>query len=174
MNLRLQIEESIGATLVFCAYVITANIGLAINSVTHYASAVWPPTGIAIAAVVIGGKKMAIPIGLAAYVVNFQIDHSVIVATSIACGNSLEAITGAWMVSQLKTFDWTFNNAKQTIKFATTVVLVSTLISCTIGTSILLLNGIIIILKILILFYLLYFSITIYYRANETHTHTDY
>src|SRR4030095_897508 len=56
--------------LVILAYVVAAEVGLRFASIPPYVTLVWPPAGIALAAVVLWGWRMAPAIGLAAFIVN--------------------------------------------------------------------------------------------------------
>jgi integral membrane sensor domain MASE1 len=51
-------------------YVGTATLGLSLHAVGGFATAVWPPTGLALVALVLGGYPLWPGIALGAYLVN--------------------------------------------------------------------------------------------------------
>src|SRR5205085_2941474 len=78
-------------------YVGTARIGLLIDPVARLATAVWPPTGIALAALLICGPFMAPLVALAAFLVNLWAGAPLLAGCLIAVGNMLEAVVGAFL-----------------------------------------------------------------------------
>jgi len=82
----------------FCAfaiYVATALIGLALDPVGGFATLVWPPTGIALAALVRGGPGLWSAVAAGAFVANLWSGAPLLAAAGIAVGNTLEALLGA-------------------------------------------------------------------------------
>ena len=87
------------AAIYFCA----GKLGLSLAYVHASASAVWPPTGIAFAALLLWGYRLWPGIFLGAFLVNIttpsQVDGawSIAIGSSllIAVGNTLEAVCGA-------------------------------------------------------------------------------
>jgi len=55
-------------------------------------SAVWPPTGLAIGALLVGGYRLWPAILLGAFVVNVTTAGSIATSLGIAVGNTLEAL----------------------------------------------------------------------------------
>src|ERR687888_357457 len=74
--------------------------GLALASVHPSATAVWPPTGIAIAAGLLLGPGAWAVVFLAAFFVNVTTAGTVATSLGIAFGNMLEAILGARAVAR--------------------------------------------------------------------------
>src|SRR5262245_13763471 len=83
----------------FVAYVATARFGLSLASVNPSVTPVWPPTGIAIAAVLLIGRPAWWPTFLAAFLVNVSTTGSILTSIGIAFGNTLEAIVGAYAIA---------------------------------------------------------------------------
>jgi signal transduction histidine kinase len=79
-------------------YVATAKLGLKMDAVSGFATLVWPPTGIALAALVAFGSRLWPGVALGALVANVWTGASIPVALGIACGNTLEALLGSWAV----------------------------------------------------------------------------
>jgi len=84
-------------------YVAFAKLGLALAISTHQVTAVWPPTGFAIAALLRFGRRSAAGIFLGALIANATADEPFAVAAGIAIGNTLEAILA---VTFLRRFDF--------------------------------------------------------------------
>ena len=76
-------------------YFVLAKSGLALALIHPNASAIWPPTGFALAAIVLWGYRAWPAIFLAAMIANATAAGSIGTAISIATGNSLEALVGA-------------------------------------------------------------------------------
>src|SRR6185312_16833821 len=83
------------------AYVLTGKLGLLFASVHASATAVWPPTGIALAALLLLGRRAWPAVAVGAFVVNVTTAGSVATSLGIALGNTLEGLLGAWLVERL-------------------------------------------------------------------------
>src|SRR5207244_10749218 len=85
--------------LVFSAvYFCAGTFGFSLASVNPSASAVWPPSGIALTAILLWGYRLWLGVFLGATLVNFAVQRSLATALAIAVGNTLEALFGAWLV----------------------------------------------------------------------------
>ena len=76
-------------------YVSTAKLGLSLHAVGGFAPAVWPPTGVALVALVIGGYRLWPGIALGASLINVWAGAPLLVAAAMALGNTLETLLGA-------------------------------------------------------------------------------
>lgn len=83
---------------VFCAYYFAAQWSLSIGAINTFAAPLWPPTGIALAALYFGGFRLAPAVALAAFLVNYVTGAPIIAALLIALGNSLEAVVGIYLL----------------------------------------------------------------------------
>src|SRR6266542_5425622 len=85
--------------LVLCAvYFIAGRLGLSLAFVSESASAVWPPTGMALAALLLLGFRVWPGILAGAFLVNITTSGSLPATVGISIGNTLEALVGAMMV----------------------------------------------------------------------------
>src|SRR5262245_14821629 len=91
------------------AYVAPGEFGLSIAPVSHYAPLVWPPTGLALAALVLGGYRLWPGIALGAFVTNFLADAPPVVASGMAVGNTLEAVAGTFFLRCIPGFRSSFD-----------------------------------------------------------------
>lgn len=61
----------------------------------YLAAAVWPPTGLALAALILYGSGLWPAIAIGAFLVNWWVGAPVLVAAGMALGNTLEAVVDA-------------------------------------------------------------------------------
>src|SRR5438046_10634237 len=79
--------------LLAALYVAAAKLGLKLALVHASATAVWPATGIALAALLLLGRRMWPSIFIGAFVANVTTAGSVTKSLGIETGNTLEAVT---------------------------------------------------------------------------------
>src|SRR5919198_2649926 len=121
-------------------YVIAGKLGLMLASLHASASPVWPPAGIALAALLLLGYRAWPAIFVGAFLVNVTTAGSVATSLAIASGNTLEALVGAWLVNRFAGGTHVFDRPQDVFKFALAAVL-STLISPVFGVTSLALAG---------------------------------
>jgi diguanylate cyclase (GGDEF)-like protein/PAS domain S-box-containing protein len=122
-------------------YFIAGKLSLTLALVHASTSAVWPPTGIALAALLILGHRAWPAIFVGAFLVNITTAGGVLTSVGIATGNTLEAIVGAWLVQTFCGGGRVFERALYIFKFTILVGLGSTAISATCGVASLWLGG---------------------------------
>src|SRR5262245_60176480 len=98
-------------------YFILAKSGLALVLIHPSASAIWPPTGFALAAIVLWGYRVWPAIFPAAMIANANAAGSIGTATLIATGNSLEALVGAALINVWSNGRDTFSTPNAVAKF---------------------------------------------------------
>lgn len=123
------------------AYYLTGTLGLRLASVHPSATALWLPTGITLAVLLGLGTRVWPGAFLGAFLVNVTTSMSVATSIGIAVGNTLEGLTGAFLVNRLAGGRRAFDRAQDVLKFAVLAGLVSTTISATIGVGSLALGG---------------------------------
>jgi diguanylate cyclase (GGDEF)-like protein len=126
---------------VFVAYFIGGKLGLKLAFVAPSATAVWPCSGIALAALLIFGKEIWPAILLGAFLVNLTTAGSVATSILIAAGNTLEALLGYYLVRKFARAADGLAQPLDMFKFAVLAGLLSTTIAATIGVTSLALNG---------------------------------
>ena len=114
------------------AYFVAARVGLSLASVHTNVSPVWPPTGIAIAAVLLLGYRVWPGILLGALLANISTPIPVAAAATIAVGNTLEALSAGWLLHSVS-FHSSLDRARDVFKFVVTAVACTT-VSASIGT----------------------------------------
>ena len=89
-----------GVLALAAVYFVAGKLGLRLASVNASATAVWAPTGIALAAFLILGYRVWPAVLLSAFLVNVTTAGSVVTSISIGAGNTLEGIVGAYLVNR--------------------------------------------------------------------------
>jgi signal transduction histidine kinase len=122
-------------------YTLAGKLGLALAFVNASATAVWPPTGIALAAVLVFGPRVWPGIFLGAFLTNETTAGSVVTSLLIASGNTLEALVGAYLVNRFAGGRLAFENGRSIFRFVLLAGFVGTSVSATIGVTTLSLSG---------------------------------
>src|SRR2546426_5558692 len=125
------------AVVYFCA----AKLVLRLAYVHPSATAVWAPTGIALAAFLILGYRVWPAILLSAFLVNVTTAGSMLTSVSIGAGNTLEGLVGAYLVNRFANGRNALQRAPDVFKFAALTAIVSTMVSATCGVTSLALAG---------------------------------
>jgi len=118
-----------------------AKLGLALAVVHPSASAVWPPTGIAIVAFLLFGNRVWPGIAVGAFLANLTTAGSIATSFGIAAGNTLEGFVGAWLVNRYAGGRNTLARSVDIFRFAGLAAGLSTVVSATIGVTSLSLGG---------------------------------
>lgn len=121
-------------------YFVVGKLSLQLAFLNPSASPVWPPTGIAIAALLVLGYRAWPAIFVAAFLVNFTTAGNVATTLGVAAGNSLEALCGVWLVNRFAGGVRVFDRAQDIFKFVA-IAGASTAISASIGSTSLALAG---------------------------------
>ncbi|MDX8125721.1 CHASE domain-containing protein [Methylomonas sp. OY6] len=131
------------ASIVFAGWA-----GLRLALPPGYASPIWPPAGIALAAVLLWGKKVWPAIGCGSFLTNLSQGYdlsgeltppTVFVAMGIAIGSTLQALTGAWLSQRfLGTGVPRLDKGKNIFRYVLLVGPLTCLIAATVGVSTLL------------------------------------
>lgn len=124
-------------------YILAARIGLSLDAAAGFASLVWPPSGIALAALLLLGVRVWPAIFIGALIANLLTGAPLPVALGIACGNTGEAVLAALALRQVKGFSVTLENVRSVMALCLVAAVLSTLVSATVGSMSLLLGHII-------------------------------
>lgn len=125
------------------AYVIFAKIGFSLAFAVKQVTAVWPPTGIAIAALVLGGYRMWPGIWLGAFVSNALTAEPVYTAAGIALGNTLGPLLGACLLRGVVNFDTAMQRVRDVIGFIVCAAIAAMTVTATNGVAQLAFAGIV-------------------------------
>ena len=127
--------------LLAAVYVGAARIGFAASAVHPVVSSAWPPSGIAFAVLLLLGLRFWPAIALGAFVVNLTGGIPAEGALGIAVGNTLESVIGVWLLTRIVRFHPSLDRLRDVLAFVLLGATASTVISATIGTSMLALTG---------------------------------
>src|SRR5215831_9218447 len=97
----MRLPDIVRVTVLCVIYFATAKFGLSLDAVHGFAAAVWPPTGIALAALVLYGYRLWPGVALGAFLVNLSAGAPVLVAGGMALGNTLEALVGTVLLERV-------------------------------------------------------------------------
>jgi integral membrane sensor domain MASE1 len=132
--------EALRIALVAVFYFVVAKLGLQLAFVNPSASPIWPATGVAIAAVLLWGYRIAPAIFIGAFVANQLTAGSLFTSCGIAVGNTLEALAAGYLIQRFGGGEQIFDDATGVARFAIIAVL-ATAISAALGTLSLALGG---------------------------------
>jgi len=116
-------------------------LGLALAFINPSASAVWPPTGLALAAVLLWGNRLWPGIFVGSFLVEFAGQHAVGIALCTGTGDVLEALTAATLVRRFAGGCQAFEQTRTTLTFLLLAPAACTTISATVGVTGLCLGG---------------------------------
>jgi signal transduction histidine kinase len=132
--------EFLRLALVALTYYLAARLSLNLALVHGQVTPVWPPTGIALVAFLVIGRRAWPAIALAAFAVNLPIGPSPLGAAMIAAGNTLAPLVAAEFLRRVG-----FHVQLDRLRDATAIIGIAALggmaISATIGSSVLVLFG---------------------------------
>lgn len=132
----------LNAALLAVVYIVAAKLGLSLAYTTRQITTVWPPTGIALVALLVMGWRYWPGVAAGAFIANLLTNEPVLVAAGIAVGNTLEALAGAGLLKRLGRFRNVMETPRDAL-WLTVAVLVAVLVAATIGTLSLGLGGLI-------------------------------
>jgi len=122
----------------FILYVLSAELGLQLAIVHDNVTAIWPPSGIALAALLIFGMRLWPAIAAGAFAVDLIAGLPLAPALGIATGNTLAAVAGALLVKKLVRDEHPLDTLRGVLVLIIGGGLAATMISATVGTTTLL------------------------------------
>ena len=116
-------------------YFAAGKLGLSLAFVHASATAVWPPTGIALAAFLFLGPRVWPGVLIGAFLVNLTTAGSAVSSAGVAVGNTLEGLLAAYLVNRYANGRQAFERLRDVLRFAILAALVSPVVSATIGVT---------------------------------------
>ena len=123
------------------AYILAAKLSLRFASVHPSSSPFWPPTGIAIATLLILGRRFWPAIFVGAFLANLTTAGTALTSLGIALGNTLEALLASYLVTRFANGRRAFENSWDILRFALYAGILSTAVAATFGVTSLALGG---------------------------------
>src|SRR5947209_5112962 len=128
--------------MLFAIYYSTARLGLSLNAVSRFATLVWLPSGLAVAALLLFGYRLWPGIIIGAFLVNLFNGAPLVVAIGIGTGNTLEALVATYLLKR-NGFSHTVDHLRDVLLLVLLAMPLSAFISATIGVSSLFLGKVI-------------------------------
>jgi len=122
-------------------YFAAGRFGLSLAAMHPSVSLVWPPTGLALAALLLFGSRLWPGIALGAFLLNALTNVPLGTAAGIAAGNTLEAVLGAYLLRRVAGFQNPLERLRDVLAFVTLAAGLSTAVGATIGVASLCLGG---------------------------------
>ncbi|MBI4410489.1 MAG: MASE1 domain-containing protein [Gemmatimonadetes bacterium] len=139
---RAWLQYLLAVSLLAAAYLGVGTLGLEMDAVSGFATLVWPPTGLSLAALLLFGSRLWPGVIVGAFLVNWLHGAVAPVAAGIALGNTLEAVLGAYLLRRVG-FANALARLRDVLALLTLAAAGSTVASATIGSLSLLLGGVI-------------------------------
>jgi integral membrane sensor domain MASE1 len=137
----------ITALVVALCYFITGKLGLLLSIPPGFATSIWPPSGIALAGILLGGYRVWPGVFIGSFLINLTIAfdssstaaevRSVLVGSGIAMGATLQALIGAWLVQRKVPFPSLLEKEEDVFYLIFLGGIISCLINASISTTIL-------------------------------------
>ena len=124
-------------------YVVAARAGLMMDAVGGFATLVWPPSGLALAALLLFGRRLWPGILIGAFAANLLNGAPILVALGISAGNTLEAVLAVYALRRIPDFEPSLERLVDVIGLIVFAAVLSTMVAATIGVTSLYLGGII-------------------------------
>ena len=119
--------------LIAIGYFAAAELGLSLASVHENVTPVWPPTGIAIASLLIFGVRVWPGVFVGALAANLLTSIPVASTFGIAIGNTLEAVVAWSLLQRSKGWRKSFESVGDVLMFIVYAAVLAPLVSATIG-----------------------------------------
>jgi len=114
-----------GAALAL-AYFAAAKAALLIAIPPGYAAALWPASGVAVAALLLGGVRLWPGVWLGSFAANLMVEGSLIASAAIASGSALQAVVGAELLRRTIGAAPRFRRPGDVVKFVAVAALSAT------------------------------------------------
>src|SRR5688500_16708927 len=143
LQMKLPLNDVAATAALALVYVVAARMGLELGTISGFATLVWPPTGIAIAALLLGGYRLWPGVFIGALIANVWNGAPIPVGLGIAAGNAVEALLAVYLLHRLPDFRGSLDRVRDAIGLIILAAGLSPVVSATIGTGTLELAGLV-------------------------------
>jgi two-component system, NarL family, sensor histidine kinase FusK len=126
---------------VFALYLASAKLGLKYAVIGQTVTLLWPPSGIALAATLIGGYRLWPGIALGALIANVGANMPVVTLLIIMLGNTLEPLCGAFLLRRQQNFSLALDKVSDVLALLVLAAMGSTIVGASFGTLGLIVGG---------------------------------
>jgi PAS domain S-box-containing protein len=134
-------QYAIKAALVSATYFGAAKLGLTLAYANSSITAVWAPTGISLAALLLWGIRLWPAVALGAFFANWGTGVPLLTVLGITTGNTLEALAGAYLLMRFARFRCSLERVRDVLALAVLGGVISTMLSATVGVASLRVGG---------------------------------
>lgn len=138
---RVLFEDLAKIGILALLYFLLAKFGLRFAFVHESSSSIWPSTGLAIAALLVFGVRLAPGVFIGAFLANLTNAGDVFSSMGIATGNTLEAFFAAYLVNNLANGQNFYEKPRDIFIFFVLAGVISTAVSANFGVTSLALGG---------------------------------
>jgi len=117
------------------AYFLAAKLGLTLATVGVTVTLVWPPSGVAVAAMLLRGRRVWPGVAIGAFLANATTDAPIIVALFTAAGNPLEAVVAASLLGRARGFDRSLERTRDVVALTLLGAVAAPMVGATIGVA---------------------------------------
>ena len=133
-------NDIVVAAVVGGAYWLAAELSLQLALIERNITPLWPPSGIAVVALLLFGRRLWPAIAIAAFVVNLPISETALAAAVTAIGNTVAPLIAATLLLATG-FHNRMDRPRDVVALVGLAALLSMLVSATIGSGTLVLSG---------------------------------
>jgi len=139
----LQRRRLLPLALVALAYLLAARFGLSLAFATQQVTAVWPPTGIAIASLTLFGARVWPALFFGAFAANAVVGETLLTAFGIALGNTAGPLLAVWLLRRFARFQADLATVRDVFSLVVLGAALSMTVTATNGVAQLALAGIV-------------------------------
>ncbi len=121
-------------------YLLLARLALVYSHV-NFIAVIWPASGLALTAVLLGGKRYAWSVFLGAFLSNEIADNSFLASVVLALGSTFEAFFGAWLLGRDGKFDLHLRSLRDYLRLILLAGGVASIIAALVAATTLLVSG---------------------------------
>src|SRR5579872_2374482 len=121
--------------IVFALYFGAGKLGLAIPFTSSNVSPIWLSAGIAVAAVLIWGIRVAPAIAFAAFLVNFLTPIPTSASVAIGLGNTSSAVVAGYLLRRSSDFQTSLPRLRDVLKLVTVAAVLTTTLAAFVGVT---------------------------------------
>ena len=117
------------------AYFLTARASMQFSGMPAHISFVWLPAGLSLAALLVGGLRLAPGIALGSFAAQYSVGGSAWLCAAFALGSALSAMAGTWVLQRKLSFSRALNDPRDVLSLIAGGAFLSPVIAATFGAT---------------------------------------